>query len=189
MRPYVSAIGADAEFVFAQAHTRSTGPQDPTIPDEVPTFEWYGVVGGSYEEGWLREPQKDVLDAGLGAIDTGLGAFDGVIGFSQGGAIASLVDARWGVFFSTITPPPERTCKWGRPTLHFFDKTEDYVQLCEEMAGQAAKVAPEATQVVAHKAGHNVPQDAASVEAVVKFVRAQMEAAEESNDGSGWVVV
>lgn len=188
MRPYVSAIGTDADFVFAQAHTRSTGPQDPTIPDEVPTFEWYGVVGGSYEEGWLREPQKDVLDTGLDAI-AAQGAFDGVIGFSQGGAIASLVDARWGVFFSTITPPPERTCKWGRPTLHIFDKAEEYVQLCEEMAGQAATAAPEATQVVTHQAGHNVPQDAASVEAVVKFVRAQMKAVEESENGSGWVVV
>ena len=186
MRQYVSALGDVADFVFVEAPTRSTGPQDPTIPDEVPTFEWYGVVGGSYEEGWLHEPQPEVLDEGLRAI-AAQGPYDGAIGFSQGGAIASMIDARWAVLFSTITPPPDRTRKWGRPTLHVFDQAEEYVLLCDEMAAQATKAAPEATEVTNHKAGHNVPQDAASVEAVVSFCRAQLEA--KDKEESGWIVV
>ena len=54
----------------------------------------YGTAGGSYEEGWLHNPQPSALDAGLRAIAAG-GPYDGVIGFSQGGAIASLVEASW----------------------------------------------------------------------------------------------
>jgi acyl carrier protein len=189
MRQYASALGDSAEFVFVEAPTRSTGPQDPTIPDEVPTFEWYGVVGGSYEKGWLHEPQPEVLDEGLRAINA-QGPYDGAIGFSQGGAIASMIDARWAVLFSTITPPPGRTRKWGRPTLHVFDQAEEYVLLCDEMAAQARETAPDATEVANHKAGHNVPQDTASVEAVVRFCRAQLEAKEKAEEsGSGWIVV
>jgi pimeloyl-ACP methyl ester carboxylesterase len=178
MHPYVSALGDEVDFVFAQAPTRSTGPPDPTIPDELPTFEWYGVVGGSYDEGWLHEPQPQVLDEGLRAIAAQT-PYEGVIGFSQGGAVASMVDAHWAVFFSTITPPPGRVRKWGRPTLHVFDRAEEYVPLCEEMAAQASDASPEATEVIHHKAGHHVPQDAASVDAVVRFCRVQLDARRE----------
>ena len=114
------------------------------------------------------------LDEALGII-AARGPFDGVIGFSQGGAVACMVDAPWVVFFSTITTPPERTQRWGRPTLHVFDAAEEYVALCEEMVASAARAAPDATGRVAHDAGHNVPQDPASVKAVVKFVRGQLE--------------
>ena len=185
MRPYVSAMSQTADFVFVAAPTRSSGPQDPSIPDEVPTFEWYGADGGSFETGWLDEERPAVLDDGLRAI-AAQGPYDGVIGFSQGGAVASLSDATWAVFFSSITPPPQRSRKWGRPSLHVFDESEEYVGQCEEMAAEAAAAAPEATRVVRHSAGHNVPQDAASVNAVVEFVRAQLQVTREDD---AWLLV
>ena len=186
LRPYAEALGGAAELVFVDAPLRATGPNDPTIPKEVPTFEWYGEPGASFEEGWKREPQAAALDEALREIAAS-GPYDGVIGFSQGGAVASLVDARWSVFFSTITPPPRRSPRRGRPTLHVFDHAEDHVALCEEMAAAAAGSAPSTTGRVAHAAGHNVPQDAASVEAVLQFVRAQLgqvrAPADEGRDG------
>ena len=191
LRPYKEALGGVAELVFIDAPQLSTGPQDPSIPDEVQTFEWYGERGSSFEEGWKREQQAadSTLDEVLRSI-AARGPFDGVIGFSQGGAVASSVDARWGVFFSTITPPPAYPrVLWGRPTFHVFDHSEEYVELCEEMLASAAQAAPDITGKVMHGAGHNVPQDAASIESVAQFMRAQLAhgraAADDRRGGSG----
>ena len=90
-------------MVFVDAPCRSLGPQDPTIPNEVPTYEWYGVEG-SFEDGWKAEAKPSDLDAALQAL-AAAGPYDGVIGFSQGGFVAGCVDAPWAVLLSAVTPP------------------------------------------------------------------------------------
>ena len=65
LRPYAKALGDAVELVGMDAPLHATGPADPTIPEELPTYEWYGEEGGSFEAGWKREPQPRALDEAL----------------------------------------------------------------------------------------------------------------------------
>ena len=173
LRPLMLALDTHVTFCFVDAPSASIGPQDPTIPDEVPTYEWYGVPG-DFAHGWMREGEPADLDAATRALNVD-GPYDGVIGFSQGAHVAGCVDARWAVLFSAVTPPNGRTPRrWDRPTFHAYDPAEEYAHMCKQVVDDAAP--PTATTTRTHAAGHNVPHDSASVEAVVAFVRAQLSA-------------
>ena len=168
LRWLLSAFHDAAEFIFADAQTLSTGAQDPTIPDSVATYEWYGVPG-DFASGWKSEADLRALNAAVDALQAN-GPYDGVIGFSQGSFVATCVDARWAILFSAITAPPGREMKRStRPTLHAFDEREAFAHMCRQVVCDAAP--PGATQTLTHSAGHQVPHDPPNVQAVVEFVR------------------
>ena len=133
------------------------------------TYEWWGEPGVAYDDAWK---------AGFDGVDTTLadlvssGPYDGVLGFSQGGGLASVIPARWFVGFSAVEPPPGRAGARGtdaRPNLHLFDAAEEYVAQCHAVQAQFAS-AEEQT----HTAGHTVPNDAAAVARFGAFLDARL---------------
>ena len=99
LRALGAALGGAVELVVRDAPTPATGPADPAIPVELQTHEWYGEAGGPFERAWLRCPDRAALDATVAALDAE-GPWEGVLGFSQGGAVARLVQARWHSIYS-----------------------------------------------------------------------------------------
>ena len=100
----------------------------------------------------------------------GGGAFDGVIGFSQGAAMALLVPgARWAVLLSAIPPPRGRGPSTGRrdarPSLHVYDAAEPHAHLCRRVEASF-----EGPAVVRHGEGHAVPRAEAATREMVRFV-------------------
>ena len=74
--------------------------------------------------------------------------------------------------------PPVRP---GRPALHVYDPHEPHAHLCVALRDALADAARQGrdggSRVLAHDRGHAVPTDAAAVEAVVAFIRAQIDGA------------
>lgn len=116
------------------------------------------------------------------------GPYDGVLGFSQGAMLAAIVTARgvcgkgplprFALLFGAATPKPHEAllASLGEagcsvPTLHSVSAA-DRMNPAEMGEWVASCFAPSA-KLLYHDAGHVVPQDAASVEAVRVFVAAQ----------------
>jgi len=158
------------EFVFANAPRTATGEPEEGIPPEVATWEWWGTPGVPYEDAW--KSGFDGFDGALSEL-VASGPYDGVIGFSQGGGVASLVPSRWFVGFSAVEPPPalaRARGSDGRPSLHLFDPAEEYVAQCEAVrAGFAA------ADKHTHAGGHTVPVDPAAIGRFGQFLTARLE--------------
>ena len=148
----------------------------------VPTFEWWGQPGGAYEDAWEASTPGGLDGFGARLVDiTARGPYDGVIGFSQGGAVASLVPARWQMLFSTITPPtPTQLEAAGalpssplprQKGFHCFDLEEEHAALCREMASRRDEPG---TTVVHHAEGHVVPTGDAVLEQARAFLAARL---------------
>ena len=117
------------------------------------------------------------------------GPYDGVIGFSQGGAVACMVPSRWILLFSTIAPPSAAEVGIdgsdadsflvgpSRLSLHAFDPTEEYAPLCREVAGRF-----EDPNVLEHTAGHTVPMSGAGLTQARAFLQARCEEASVLDD-------
>ena len=111
MRGFVRACSdamgqmAGAQFSYAQAPHRASGPSEESIPADYAKAqgglrEWWGRWNAAEEErtflrGWIG-PEHDGIDASLeeleGLIDRQ--GYDAVVGFSQGAAMAALLAAR-----------------------------------------------------------------------------------------------
>ena len=159
----------DVDFIFPDAHRTSTGPPMEGIPPEIATYEWWGRPG-AYDDRPSWEGGIDGLEPALARlIDEG--PYDGVIGFSQGGGLASLVPSRWTLLFSSILPPAGMQSESGRGrdpapaasqaarrpssrrvSLHAFDPSEEHAELCVSMTSRF-----EAPIVAHHSEGHVVP--------------------------------
>ena len=170
--PLTRSLAAAYEFVFVNAPTRATGRAEPGVPDGVPGYEWWGQPGGAYDEAWQEQydegfERSRARLAALTAAEDGVG-FDGVIGFSQGAAMAMLVPgARWVALFSAIVPPrgsaPHAD---ARPSFHCYDLHDPHVHL----SARAQKCFVQPT-VVPHGEGHAVPRAPEVVNRFAEFLR------------------
>merc|ERR1712166_296327 len=161
LAPVLSAMGGQCVCEYAQAPHKATGPADPAIPAEFDLYEWWGE--------WQD--------------DSDHGPFDGIVGFSQGAAMAALVlsqqdlsdvnNFKFGLMFSGVKMPgvDESIAEGIRaPTLHVYDKSEEYVA---EMEGLHRSFESSSTSKIYHSEGHNIPKDAAACGAVATFCRDQ----------------
>jgi NADPH:quinone reductase-like Zn-dependent oxidoreductase/aryl carrier-like protein len=157
LAPYVSAVGA-FEWVFVNSPRKASGPPAPKISADA-SFEWWGEVGGSYETGWLA-PHYDGFDQTVSTVRALAPA--GIVGFSQGGGIAAVVECSWLVFFSPVVPPGLK--ERSTPSFFAWDPHEEYVKQCLEVADHFTD-----REVYEHNYDHVVPQDTALVERVAAF--------------------
>mmetsp|Transcript_65880 Transcript_65880/g.190015 ORF Transcript_65880/g.190015 Transcript_65880/m.190015 type:complete len:432 (+) Transcript_65880:671-1966(+) len=163
MAPFVSAAGM-VEWLFINAPRQASGPPDPKIPSSE-GFEWWGQRGGAYETGWLAEPsQYDGFEETLPAIRA-LSPV-GLVGFSQGGAMAAIADCAWTALFSAVEPRGLR--HRDTPSFHCWDTAEEYCEQCVRVSTFFSK-----KEVHHHKEGHTVPRERALVAAFAAFVAKQ----------------
>jgi len=157
MGPLVSALGS-LEWIFVTSPRLGTGPAAPHISDG---REWWG--DGDFETGWQRN--YEAINATLPNVRA-INAV-GAVGFSQGGAVAALLDCSWRVLFSPVKVPGLRL--QVSPCLLTYDCNEEYVEECKEV-GEFFK----AKQVYIHDKGHDVPRDASFTKIFQEFVSAQL---------------
>jgi len=160
--PYVSAVGT-VDWIFINAPRAARGAPEPEIPEDMECFEWYGQDGGHHSRGWLAE-YSDGLEETLPAV-TALSPL-GIVGFSQGGAVAALVDCPWVALFSAMIPPGMKAR--STPSWHTWDKNEAWVAQCIEVADHFSN-----KEVHFHSEDHNVPQSEDIVQAFAEWVAKQ----------------
>jgi NADPH:quinone reductase-like Zn-dependent oxidoreductase/aryl carrier-like protein len=160
--PFVSAVG-EVEWVFVNAPRRASGPPDPKIP-AAEAFEWWGQEDGPYETGWMA-PHFDGLNDTLPLVKSL--SPRGVLGFSQGGAVATLIECAWVALFSAVAPPAMQ--QQTVPSFHCFDLQEDFASQCMDVSRHYVG----SKEVHHHSHGHNVPRDQALVRSFANFVVAQ----------------
>ena len=138
--------------------------------------------------GWWQYPDDDAKDAppiGLsesleyvrGVAEKAAGPIVGVVGFSQGGAmaaqVANAVGARWALLFSPIYVPGS-PAQCDCPTLVAFDRTDEVFGETETLLGELER--PErSVERVEHGEGHRLPADREWYSAVAAFVEANSE--------------
>jgi len=157
MGPLISSLGA-LEWIFVSSPRLATGPEAPHISDG---REWWG--SGDFETGWQRN--YDAIATTLPSVRA-VNAV-GAVGFSQGGAVAALLDCSWRVLFSPVKVPGLRP--QSSPCLLTYDTTEEYVEECKEV-GDFFNL----KQVYTHDKGHDVPRDASFLKTFQEFVSAQL---------------
>lgn len=157
MGTLVSSLGV-VEWIFLTSPRVGTGPAAPNISDG---REWWGA--GDFETGWQRN--YDAISATLPSVRA-VNAV-GAVGFSQGGAVAALLDCSWRVLFSPVKVPGLRP--QSSPCLLTYDNSEEYVEECKQV-GDFFK----AKQVYTHDKGHDVPRDASFAKTFQEFVSAQL---------------
>lgn len=167
MSPYSSAVGV-VEWVFMTAPRRSTGPQDPSVPSSMDTYEWWGQRGGSFEKGWMMPHTEGFEESEVALEDVGA---IGVVGFSQGGAAATLVSAAWAAFFSAVEPPIYPRVKSDQATFHTYDLLEEHVQQSMRVESHYDRSRSETYH---HSEGHTIPRDPNIVAAFAHFVVGQL---------------
>jgi hypothetical protein len=104
LAPLLAAAGASGSsqrafeglsFEFLNAPHVSSGPPEPGIPAEVPTYEWWGRPG-AYADGWRHFGPKERFAASRAAVvaaalepraTAARGPVVGLVGFSQGAAM------------------------------------------------------------------------------------------------------
>ncbi|KAL1519792.1 hypothetical protein AB1Y20_023299 [Prymnesium parvum] len=168
LRPYITNHG-EFEFVFANAPRSSTGEPEVGIPPQVETFEWWGTGNVPYKDAW--KTGFDGFDEALAALNAS-GPYDGVIGFSQGGGVASLVSSRWYIGFSPVEPPTTPSSPLGqdiRPSLLFYDPNEEYVS-----QAQSVKSRFKHAEVQTHTFGHVVPLEKEAIARFGSFLAARL---------------
>jgi aryl carrier-like protein len=162
--PFVSAVG-EVEWVFLNAPRKASGPPDPKIP-AAEAFEWWGQKDGPYETGWMA-PYFDGLDSTLPLVKSM--SPKGVLGFSQGGAVASLVEGcAWVALFSAVVAPNMQQS--SVPSFHCFDLQEEFASQCVDVSRHYVGI----KEVHNHSYGHNVPRDRDLVRSFAAFVAAQV---------------
>ena len=162
----------------------SSGPHDERLPEEEETYEWWcsrsrttpdGVL--AYDDGWDGDDCE-----GLGRslsylrdIAREVGPFDGVIGHSQGGAMAEICLAeglaRWGIFAATVRCRGYREQvipAKGVKTLHIWDRSEPLTATCEKIFASYAD---------ARRSHHNSGHDADFSLSILKEVAAFLDTA------------
>jgi len=93
LRDVAAACSAEAEFVCIDAPKAASGPPQEAVGRmfQAPFFEWWDKQPGEVYEG------DDASFAHLEAVCQRDGPFDGVLGFSQGAAVAAMLCGRAGV--------------------------------------------------------------------------------------------
>ncbi|KAJ9458496.1 PKTS1 [Diplonema papillatum] len=185
LKPLLGRFARDGvQLVLVNAPHKATGTGHPDIPADEELFEWWhcplkrrdAVL--HYEDAWDgdvcvgREESVEYVRA----LAEQHGPFDGVIGFSQGAAMALLAIsqqlASWGILLSSVL------CKdpgysaildasdFSRvPTLHMFDVSEPYSQSAADLFT--------APVVVLHENGHTISWSPDVIAQVASFVSQQ----------------
>ena len=179
LAPLLTAFGNSFEFVFVDAPAPASGPMAPGAPEGVPGYEWWGVPGGPFESAWTGGFER--AEPALAALEA-RGPYDGAIGFSQGAAVAAMLDVRWLVCFSAVAPPPRapsagdgaprpwRPRRDGRqPSFHCYDLSEEVAAQCEHVQ-RAFEREPVA---VHHSEGHRIPKAASVAARLREFLEAR----------------
>ena len=143
------------DLVVPDGPHRTTGAADGIAVgalDEADSFGWWTYDGESHHAAPIG------LDASLAALRS-LGKFAGVVGFSQGGAmaaqVANAVDAEWAVLFSPVYCPGH-AAQCDCPTLVAFDRADDVMECTDVLLGEL----PAASCVrLEHAHGHRLPPD------------------------------
>jgi len=162
LAPFVSALGS-VEWVFVNSPRGASGPADPKIP-EAEAFEWWGQRDGPFETGWMA-PHFDGLGDTLPAIERLRPA--GVVGFSQGAAVASLVECDWVALFSAVVPPGLQ--RRAVPSFHCFDAAEEFASQCVDVCESFGN-----KEVHNHSHGHSIPHEDDLIRRFVDFVSRQL---------------
>ena len=187
LAPVLSAMGGQCVCEYAQAPHKATGPADPAIPAEFDLYEWWGEWQDDSDQGYLEAwqgPHYDGLQESISWLNRYIaqhGPFDGIVGFSQGAAMAALLlshqevsdvnNFKFGLMFSGVKMPgvDESIAEGIRvPTLHVYDQSEEYLA---EMEGLHRSFESSSTSKIYHSEGHNIPKDAAACGAVASFVK------------------
>jgi len=162
LAPFISAFGS-VEWVFVNAPRKASGPADPKIPVKE-AFEWWGQQDGPYETGWMA-PHFGGLEETLPSVARLRPV--GAVGFSQGAAVASLIECKWVALFSAVLPPGLRTRT--DPSFHCFDPAEDFASQCTDVCERFST-----KEVHHHNHGHNIPRDEGLIGHFVDFVSKQL---------------
>merc|ERR1712046_37761 len=147
------------DWVFINSPRRARGAGDPNVPFDMEVFEWYGEEGGSYEKGWLHV-NSEGLEETLPTIKAL--SPNGVVGFSQGGAMASLVECDWVALFSPVVAPNMQSRDTS--SFHVYDPAEEYVSQCIQVQSHFSK-----KTVHTHNEGHAIPQNKKIVRAFAEW--------------------
>jgi len=161
MAPFISSVGC-VEWIFVNAPRGATGPSAPKVPSNE-AFEWWGQRDGSFETGWMA-PHYDGLTEALPLVNA-LSPI-GVVGFSQGAAIAGLIRSAWVVLFSAVEPPGMQPR--SEPSFHSFDPAEDFASQCKDVSSYFSNKV-----VHSHNHGHTIPRDEGLVRSFASFVVSQ----------------
>jgi len=158
LAPFVSALGL-VEWVFINSPRRASGPADPKIP-VAEAFEWWGQQDGPYETGWMA-PHFDGLEETLPLIKKL--APVGAVGFSQGAAVAALLECSWLALFSAVVPPGLQSR--SVPSFHCFDPNEDFAGQCIDVGKYFST-----KEVHNHDRGHTIPHEKLIIRHFADFV-------------------
>lgn len=160
----------------------------PCAPEEQPRGWWFSEATAdtfsALEEPAVCRGLQEALGAVAGALSS-LGPFDGLLGFSQGAALAALVCAlgqagdprfplpRFIILVSGFCPrglvlkEPILKSPLSLPSLHVFGETDRVIPAQESV--QLASRFPGAVTLT-HSGGHFIPAAAAQRQAYLKFL-------------------
>ncbi|XP_074045300.1 esterase OVCA2 [Macrotis lagotis] len=163
-------------------------PAGPRPPQEEPRAWWFSEPGAAAFSA-LEEPAEcRGLEAALGAVARAvadLGPLDGLLGFSQGAALAALVCAlgqagdprfpplRFVILVSGFIPrgpalaPPFQRAPLGLPSLHVVGDSDRIIPAPESLrlAGRFSGAV-----TLRHPGGHFIPAAAAQRQAYLQFL-------------------
>ncbi|KAI1173241.1 serine hydrolase FSH [Nemania sp. FL0916] len=179
------ALGRDHQYVFANGNV----PTQPDAGAAAISDEFFGYVGNTVPE--YEQLYQDLLD-----IVSRQGPFDGVMGFSEGGAVAAwmlIENARrpltfgpfkCAIFFSAAVPFDPDVVRTGIvkpvdpategemiqiPTAHLWS-SENEVNL-EPAQSLASLCSARVRETFVHTLGHNVPGSKSDSEALAGALR------------------
>lgn len=163
-------------------------PAGPCAPEEQPRGWWFSEAAAdtfsALEEPAVCRGLQEALAAVARALSS-LGPFDGILGFSQGAALAALVCAlgqagdprfplpRFIILVSGFCPrglvlkEPILKSPLSLPSLHVFGETDRVIPAQESV--QLASRFPGAVTLT-HSGGHFIPAAAAQRQAYLKFL-------------------
>ncbi|KAJ8123004.1 hypothetical protein ONZ43_g942 [Nemania bipapillata] len=179
------ALGRDHQFFFANGNV----PTQPDAGAATISDEYFGYVGSSIPD--YEDLYHDLLD-----VINSHGPFDGLMGFSEGGAVAAWMliensrhpltfgSFKCAIFFSAAVPFDPDVVRSGIvkpvdpaiegemikiPTAHIWSSEHDV----NERAAQSLASLCNATvrETFVHTLGHNVPGSKSDSEALAKALR------------------
>ncbi|XP_006863298.1 PREDICTED: ovarian cancer-associated gene 2 protein [Chrysochloris asiatica] len=171
----------------AEGHEGAGPDSGPCLPEEQPRGWWFSeeaAVFSALEEPTVCRGLEEALETVAQALNK-LGPFDGLLGFSQGAALAALVcalgqacDARFPlprfiILVSGFCPrglelkEPILRAPLSLPSLHVFGDTDRVIPSQESV--QLASQFPGAV-TLNHSGGHFIPTAAPQRQAYLKFL-------------------
>ncbi|KAI0442916.1 serine hydrolase FSH [Xylaria telfairii] len=179
------ALGRDHEFVFVNGNVLT----QPDAGAAAISDEYFGYVGNTITD--YEDLYHDLLD-----IVDNQGPFDGLMGFSEGGAVAAwmlIENSRYpltfghlkcAIFFSAAVPFDPEVVRTGivkpvdpaiegemikMPTAHVWSQDKDVnVEVAQSLASLCDA---NLREIFVHSLGHNVPGSKSDSEALVGTLR------------------